>query len=97
MTIFNAKPEIFVDENLSRPIKVYTATTGEEKFIGQTSIPIPGMHPIDVPFEIDAKDIDEAFKKYDEACKAEIERIEKEIEEQQKANSIVTPKKDIII
>jgi hypothetical protein len=97
MKIFNAKPEVFVDEELSRPIKMFTATTGEDKFIGTAVIPVPGMGNIDCPFEIEANCIEQAFEKYDEAYKAEVERIEKEIDEQTKANSIVTPSKDIVI
>jgi hypothetical protein len=98
MKIFNAKPEVFLDEDLMRPIKVYTATDAVTlKFIGSAMIPLPGMQPIESPFEIEAKTLTEAFEKYDEAYKAEIERIEKEIEEQQAAASIVTPSKDIVI
>ena len=68
MTIYEAKPEVYLDENLARPLKVFKAVDGStEKFIGVASIqPAPGMQPLDIPFEIEAKDIDDAYKKYDE-------------------------------
>lgn len=96
MTIYNARPEVFVDENLNRPIRVYTSTTGEEKFIGVTSIQAdPRMQPMEIPFEIEAKDIYEAYDKYDEAADVEFKRMEGEIKTAQ--NKIVTPNKDIVI
>lgn len=98
MKIYNAKPAVFVDENLNRPLKVFTATTGEEMFVGSTHIQMdPKMAPMELPFEIEATSIQEAYEKYDDAAEVEYNRIKHEIEEQQREASIVTPKKDIII
>lgn len=96
MNIFNARPEVYLDENLARPIKVYTATNGAEKFVGFTMIqPDPRMQPMEVPFEIEAKDLEEAYSKWDELADAECDRLQKEANEASK--EIITPNNDIVI
>jgi len=100
MEIYNAKPVAFIDENLMRPIKVYTSVSGEiKKYIGAAIINVPGYAPMESPFAIEADSIEEAFGAYDAAYEIEVERVNDEIAEQMKEqeSQIVTPKNDIII
>lgn len=95
MIIYNAKPEVFVDEDLAKPIKVFTSTTGEKMYVGSAMIQVPNMGNMEAPFQIEADSIEEAFEKYDDAHAAELARVEKEIKEQE--SKIVAPKNDIVI
>ncbi len=95
MLIFNAKPEVLLDENLMRPLKVFTCTNkiGTVKYIGAGQIEIPDYGPYNVEFEIEAATPVEAYSKYDAAFAAELKRLKSE----SKKDKIVTPGKEIVI
>lgn len=100
MIVYNAKPEVFLDENLTRPLEVFTPASieGQEKelpkkFIGSGAIEVPGYGKMKIQFDIEAASVAEAYEKYEEAFAAELKRME----EESKAKKIVTPSKDIII
>ena len=100
MEIFKAHPEVFIDENLMRPVKVYTSESGETmKYLGAAVINIQGYAPMESPFEIEADTIEEAFEEYDAAYEVEVNRVNDEIAEQmsEEQNKIITPKNDIIV
>jgi len=100
--IYNAQPEVFIDDDLMRPIKVYTAIDTPilvRKFIGSAPIQVPGYAPMESPFEIKAKSLTKAFELYDEAYKVEVDRVNEEIDKTMadQKNQIIAPGKEIIV
>ena len=101
MIIYNAKPETYLDENLTRPMEVYTPANIEGqnsdvlpmKFVGNGGIEVPGYGKMKIQFEIEVDTLAKAYEKYEESFAAELKRIE----EDSNASKIVTPSKDIII
>lgn len=94
MTAYHAKPERYLDENLTRPLDVYTSIDGtSKKFVGNGAIEVPGYGKMTIQFEIEADSIDAAYEQYEAAFAAELKRME----EESKASQITAPKKDIII
>jgi hypothetical protein len=105
MKIYNAQPEVYLDEELSRPIKVFKALHGGDKdaqYIGTASFNVPGYGPMESPFRIEADSLTHAFEAYDDAYAVEAERVNKQIEEQMKAaeaeeSKLIVPDNDVII
>lgn len=100
MVVYNAKPETYLDEDLTRQLDVYTPAKGQDgnpplKFIGNGAIEVPGYGKMKIQFEIEASTVAEAYEKYEDAFAAELKRMEEE--HKAKQNQIVTPSKDIII
>lgn len=95
MLVFNAVPDTVLDENLRRPLRIYSAVAMPtiKKYIGDGSINVPEYGPLQIDFEIDANSAEDAYTKYDAAFAAEIKRLE----EDSKKSKVVAPKKKPLI
>ena len=98
MIIFKAKPEVIIDETLAKQVQQFISHDGNsdnDLYIGSTQLSVPNYGMIPVQFNLDAKNIVEAFENYDAALEKEIERIAGEQKDLE--NQIVTRSKEIII
>ena len=65
MIIFKAKPEVFIDETLAKQVQQFISHDGNsdnDLYIGSTQLSVPNYGMIPVQFNLDAKNIVEAFE-----------------------------------
>ena len=78
MKIYNAIPNRYLDETLSKTIEQFVDTklnSDNYKYVGRQVFQTE-MGNMPVQFLIDASSIEEAFDKYDDALNAEMQRLE---------------------
>lgn len=103
MNIYNAEPEVYINEELNRTIRVYkpikkaNGLTIPDMYIGLVYMMHPQFGQQELSFKIDVDSIEYAFNKFDESRDNELERLKQEAmkQQQEEKSKIITLDKNI--